>query len=301
MPFGGLLTVGIIGAGTSLASGILGSNAATKAAETQSQASLEAARLANETARMQADAVLTASREANTLGELAYEQGRKDLEPWREVGGEAIYTLRDLMQPEGYLAKASPTFDETMQFNKSDVMMDPGFDFRMEEAQKAVERSAAGRGGLLGGRTAKELQRVSQGIASDEYGKAYGRTYGEAADKYNQSLERFRNNFQVDQTDKSNLFNRLSSLSGIGQTTSSESANLGNTYATNAGRSATEGANAAAGIITGGQQSANNFSTDAAAARASGYVGGANAWNQALGTGAGTANDLWTIKTLAKK
>jgi hypothetical protein len=52
---------------------------------------------------------------------------------------------------------------------------DPGYQFRRSEGEKAIERSAAARGGLLSGRAAKEMARFNQNLASEEYARAYGR------------------------------------------------------------------------------------------------------------------------------
>lgn len=57
---------------------------------------------------------------------------------------------------------------------------DPGMRFRLEEGQKALERSAAARGGLVGGRTLKDVARFSQGLASEEFGNAFNRALATA-------------------------------------------------------------------------------------------------------------------------
>lgn len=43
----------------------------------------------------------------------------------------------------------------------------PGYQFRMDEGQKAIERSAAARGKFFSGQLGKELTRYGQGVASD--------------------------------------------------------------------------------------------------------------------------------------
>lgn len=47
----------------------------------------------------------------------------------------------------------------------------PGYKFRMEQTQKMIERSAAGRGGFFSGRMGAELTRGAQGVASAEFGR----------------------------------------------------------------------------------------------------------------------------------
>lgn len=55
----------------------------------------------------------------------------------------------------------------------------PGFQFRLGEGLKALERSAAAKGTLLTGGTLKGEQRYAQGAASQEYKDVYGRAYNE--------------------------------------------------------------------------------------------------------------------------
>lgn len=54
----------------------------------------------------------------------------------------------------------------------------PGYQFRLEEGQKAVERGAAARSGLLSGRTGKALERYGQDVATLEYDKILNRLGG---------------------------------------------------------------------------------------------------------------------------
>lgn len=75
---------------------------------------------------------------------------RRDLKPFQTGGSNG----------------SSPDYSE---FYKS-----PGYQFRLDEGQKAIERSAAARGGLNSGATMKALDRFSQGIASDEFGRYVG-------------------------------------------------------------------------------------------------------------------------------
>jgi hypothetical protein len=68
---------------------------------------------------------------------------------------------------------------------------DPGFQFRLQEGQKALERSAAAKGGLLTGGTAQDLNKFSQDYASNEYGNVYNRAYGQYSDQLNRLASLF--------------------------------------------------------------------------------------------------------------
>lgn len=129
-------------------------------------------------------------------------------------------------------------------FSLSDFQADPGYGFRVSEGEKAIQRASSGRGGLYSGATLKALARFNQDTASGEYGNAYNR--------YN--------------TDQSNQFNREASIAGLGQTATNQVGQAGqNAYGT---------------IASAGANMSNNISQNllgAGNARASGYVGGANA------------------------
>lgn len=88
-------------------------------------------------------------------------------EPWRQAGVNA-------------LAKLQGAVDYT-PFGMSQFQQDPGYAFRLAEGQKALERSAAARGGLLSGATGGALQQYGQNLASQEYQNAFNRYQAERA------------------------------------------------------------------------------------------------------------------------
>lgn len=103
-----------------------------------------------------------------------WDKQRADQQPWMDAGRTS---LADLMGKMG-----SGYFDK--QINPADIANDPGFQFRMGEGQKALERSAAARGGLNGGGFMKGLARYSQGFASNEYQNAWDRNRTSLGDTY---------------------------------------------------------------------------------------------------------------------
>lgn len=173
-----------------------------------------------------------------------------------ELGG-----FGSLMQPFGRDFEA-PT-DVTMQ-------NDPGFKFRLQEGLDALEHSAAARGGLLTGATAEAMTRYGQDYASGEYQNVYNRALTEYETAYNA--------FQQNQA---NQFNRLASMSGMGQTAAGQLSAAGNQAAGNVSN-----------ILLSSAQQQGQSLQNAGAARASGYIGGANAWSGALQGGIGDVTDL---------
>lgn len=92
--------------------------------------------------------------------------------------------------------------------NPSQLAQDPGYQFRMQQGQQALERSAAARGGLATGGTLRSLARYSQGVASDELQNAWTRRQG--------------------------AFNRLASVANMGQGAANSLGQFGNHYADSA-------------------------------------------------------------------
>ena len=124
-------------------------------------------------------------------------------------------------------------------FGMSDFTTDPGYGFRLAEGQKALDRQAAARGGLISGGALKAAQRYGQEMGSQEFTNAFNRY----------------------QTNRANQLQPLQSLMGAGQTAANTMGGAAANYGTNAG----------------------NLITSGGAARASGYVGGANALTSGLG------------------
>jgi hypothetical protein len=156
----------------------------------------------NQAAKAQTSAAnraIAAQREAMSTQE-------KLQEPFRQAGMAAqnrYMTLMGLQLPEGAedvpglrVDTSSPDFGKyARDFSMADFEADPGYGFRMSEGMKALERSAAARGGLLSGSTLKGITRFGQDTASNEYLNAFNRY----------------------QTNRANQLNPLQSLYGGGQ------------------------------------------------------------------------------------
>jgi len=102
---------------------------------------------------------------------------------------------------------------------------DPGYQFRVEEGQRALDRGASARGGLLSGGMARKAIRYGQDYASAEY---------------------------------SNVYNRISNIAGLGQTANQASGNAALMAGQGMGNAASSGANASAyGQVQSGNAWAN--------------------------------------------
>lgn len=98
-----------------------------------------------------------------------YDTTRGDLAPWMKTGGQANASMADLMGLNGEAARTRAF----MNFRE-----DPGYQFAFGEGQRALERSAAGKGGLYSGRAGTALAKYGQGMADQQYGNYYARLYG---------------------------------------------------------------------------------------------------------------------------
>ena len=128
-----------------------------------------------------------------------YEEGVARQQPWLKAGEQALNKLIPLT--------------DYQTFGMNQFQADPGYGFRMSEGMKALERSAAARGGLLSGATLKGVQRYGQDLASQEYQNAFNRY----------------------QTERAARLNPLQSLAGVGQTTANTLGAAGTNYGQNVG------------------------------------------------------------------
>jgi hypothetical protein len=224
-------------AGAIAVSSVVGASTAKSAAKTQAAA----AEKATETQKQVADQQVALQREM-------FEKTREDQAPYRTAGYNA---LAEMQRTAGNVPAA-------FKFGAGDYQADPGYAFRLSEGQKALDRQAAARGGLISGGALKAAQRYGQEMGSQEFGNAYNR----ALTSYNTDVAR-----------ENQLYNRQAALSGIGQTATNLVGQAGQTYATGAG-------NALGSYGT----NVGNLITGAGAAQAAGQVGMSNAITGGLGT-----------------
>lgn len=148
--------------GGSLISGAMGSQAADKAS----------------------DAQLQAAREQSAAQERMFAEQNRLQEPFRQAGMTGQNELMRLLglsgdrTSAGYGSMAQP-------FTNQDMYRDPGYAFRVSEGVKALDRSAAARGGLLGGNQMRGLTELGQNLGSQEYQNAFNRYQTERAARLN--------------------------------------------------------------------------------------------------------------------
>ena len=146
-------------------------------------ASRQAAKKKAEAERAAAEQSAAIQREALQEQRQMYGEQKEVQDPWRRAGEQA-------------LNKLIPLASQYTPFGMQQFQADPGYAFRLAEGQKALERQAAARGGLISGSALKAAQRFGQQMASEEYMNAFNRY----------------------QSERSARLNPLQSLAGIGQT-----------------------------------------------------------------------------------
>lgn len=220
---------------------LLGAYGSSRAADTQAAAARDAASVQAQSAR-----------EAQALQKQMFDIQREGQEPFRQAGLTGQNRLMEYLGLGGN-AGAAGYGKYGRDFGMSDFQSDPGYAFRLSEGQKALERSAAARGGLISGGALKAATRYGQDMGSQEFNNAYNRY----------------------QTNRTNQLQPLGNLMSMGQSAASNQGAAAGQYGANAGNMITAAGNATAGGITG-----------AGNATAAGQMGMANSFANALQTGA---------------
>jgi len=190
--------------GSTIVSAGVGMYASSKASSAQESAAQSAAASSDKSLQAQL--------------EMFYQQ-REDLEPWRDAGTKSVNKLLEMQETGPGEFEASP-----------------GYQFRLEEGQKALERSAAAKGTLLSGGTLKAATRYGQDYATNDYDNFLRRYY--------------------------NRLTPYQSLAGVGQSAVGQSyenqpnyinwAAQQGTYATQAGNAKAQGYANMSNAVTGG-------------------------------------------------
>lgn len=127
-----------------------------------------------------------------------------------------------------------------------DALNSPGLQFAMQQAQQALQRSAAARGTALSSGTLADLQNNAIGMSLQGYGDVYNR----ARDQYLIG----RDNFYANQD---RPYSKLSGLASLGENAAAQTGNFGSQFANNGSEAYYGAGNAqAAGAIANGNTNA---------------------------------------------
>ena len=172
--------------------GVGPSNAQAEATRYASQLGAESSGVAAAAQERMTDKQIAAQKEAMER-QIALQ------EPWRQAG-------------IGALNKLAPLAANYQKFGMDQFTQDPGYAFRLSEGQKALDRSAAARGGMISGSALKAAQRYGQEMGSQEYTNAFNRY----------------------QTERASQLQPLQSLAGVGQSATNQMGSAVGAYGTGA-------------------------------------------------------------------
>ncbi len=184
------VTVAVVGGGATLASGYMQGQAAKDAANT----------------------VAGGARYAADINKQMFDITNENLRPYREAG---TTTLKDLLTQMPELTRAYTAED----FAKG---IDPGYQFRLAQGQKALENQYNRGGGMVSGNAMQGMQDYTQGQASQEFGAAFGRNAAT----------------------QTNIFNRLKGIADMGLGATGTTANAATSAGESMGSAAIAGAQA---------------------------------------------------------
>lgn len=166
-----------------------------------------------EAASRASDKATQANERAQMFEQQMFDQQKALTAPYREGGATAQNRLMELLGIGGNAGSAG--YGKYAQdFGMSDFVTDPGYLFRLTEGQKAIDRSAAARGGTQSGAALKAATRYGQEAGSQEYGNAYNRY----------------------QTNRTNQLQPLGNIATMGANAATNSATAAGNYGTSGSR-----------------------------------------------------------------
>lgn len=210
MPFGGLLTLGIIGVAGAVGGSLIGANATQTAAQQQTTQEQQALQFQQQ--------------------EFATEQANQ--QPFVAAGQSSVGQLMSGLSngtfgPGSIAPFAAPTLDQ--------ARATPGYEFAQQQGELGIERGAAAAGGAFTGGTLKSLASFDTGLADSTYQQIF-----------NNALS----GYQTKLAAQNQAFNQLSATAGLGENAAANVGNTGAQAASTIGSTLTNiGATQAAGTI----------------------------------------------------
>lgn len=263
MGFSALAAATVVGG---VASAALGSSAAKSAANTQAASAQQAT-----------DAQLQ-----------MFNQSRQLLDPYSNMGvvaGNSLMSSMGLL-PSGNtntLNTASPSFTPMnyQAFNPTMQQLEatPGYQFTLNQGLKGVTNNLSAQGLVGSGAQGKALAEYATGLASNTYNQQLQNHLAQEQTRINTGISNFQTDFGADQANKTNIYNRLIGITGLGQS-------------------------AAAGTGTLGQQTGANIGSNiigAGNAQAAGTVGSSNAITGGINQAVGGVSNAYLINQLLSR
>lgn len=179
-----------------------------------------------------ADTQASAANRAADMARAQYDQTRADLAPYRGygtvAGDQLVNRLTQLSSP------FNPTMDQ--------LRATPGYQFTLDQGLQATQNAAAAKGLGISGAALKGAANFATGLADSTY----------------------KTQFDIDQANKTNSFNKLLALTQTGQNAANQTGAFGTQAAQTAGSNITAGANAQASGTIGATNALTGAANNAA-------------------------------------
>jgi len=198
-----MVAAAAVGAAGVIGGSLISSNAAKGAANTQSDA----------------------ANRASDLQMQQFQQMQQNLAPYMQLGSSTIPMLQQMLS--GDRLNTPFSFNPTMQ----QLEQTPGYQFTLQQGNKALDNAMAAKGLSLSGAQMKGLDAYNTGLASNTFQQ-----------QYQNALQQFNTNYGQ-ATDQ---YNRAAGLVGLGQNAAAGVGNAGIQTGSNIGNTMTSGANALA-------------------------------------------------------
>lgn len=224
-------------------------------------------------AQRAADAQIAAQQEALAFQKQMYGDLRESYQPYQAAGQRGV---------TGYEDRITNFNQPTLGYQQRDFNLtnwkDPGYDYRLAEAQKLIDASTASKGMTLGSGALKSLQTRGQDMASQEYQNAYDRYLKDSAMRYGQASDQYKRDYDFQNQDVLNWQNLMNTGMNANQAMTGMAGNM---------------VTGMTPLITGQGEAAGNAALAQGGANASG-------WSN-LGSGAGNlvkniGNYYWGTK-----
>lgn len=193
---------------------------------------------AADAAQAAAGQTAAATNQATQLQREMWQAQQEQQKPWLQAGVSSLNRMQggEFAVPGAF--QYSGQAPDAFKFDASQMQLDPGYAFRLSEGQKALDRSAAARGGMISGAALKAATRFGQDMGSQEFQNAYNRgltAYNSAVQREQQQYGRAMDQYNSQVQQSNTGYNRLASLAGIGQTATNTLGAAGQQYGQNVG------------------------------------------------------------------
>ena len=164
------------------------------------------------------------AQQAQQFQQGVYNNAQTNLNPYVQAGQGALPSLQNAIS--NYTQAQLPT--TAAPFTESN-WQDPGYTFRQQQANDAINAATASKGMTLGSGALKSLQTRNQDMASQEYQNSFQRNLASNQQNFGQQQQNYTNQMGYQNQNISNL----GSLAGVGSGAASTEAQVGNQASNN--------------------------------------------------------------------